>query len=160
MQRSDLITRGIAAFIDLLLILALTRLPDVLGVAAAVGYVLLRDGILDRRSIGKRLLGLHVAPSEGGGETITHRESIIRNSTLAVAYLLFLIPYIGWIPGTLVIAAEGLAAAGDDRGMRIGDLIARTWIVLPVVAVETPPQQTAQSEVKDGETAQPAETRQ
>ncbi len=130
MQRADLTIRAIAGLIDLLVIIGLARLPDVFGYMTATGYILIRDGLLDRRSIGKRLLGLRVVSSEDPEYAASWRESIIRNVPLVVAYFLFLIPYAGWVLGPLALIAEYLAALGDEQGMRIGDLLARTRVVL------------------------------
>ncbi len=129
MQRADLTTRAVAGFVDFLLIIGLARLPDVLGFLSATGYILIRDGLFDRRSIGKKLIGLRVAASEGSGAAVTYRESIIRNATFAVAYLLFLIPYAGWVLAPVAVGVECLAAIGDERGMRIGDMLARTMVI-------------------------------
>jgi len=129
LQRADLTTRSVAGFVDLLLIAGLSRLPDVIGFLSATGYILIRDGLFERQSIGKKLIGIRVATSEPEGPSVTYRESIIRNAPLAVAYLLFLIPYAGWLLGPLAFGAECLAAIGDEKGMRIGDLIAQTMVV-------------------------------
>jgi len=128
LQKADLTTRAIAGLVDLLLIIGLARLPDVLGFLSAAGYILVRDGMFDRRSIGKKLIGLKVVSSEGRLSPQAYRESIIRNVTFAAAYALFLIPYAGWVLGPLMLGAEGLTAMGDDRGMRIGDMLARTFV--------------------------------
>jgi uncharacterized RDD family membrane protein YckC len=129
LQRADLTTRAVAGFVDFLLIISLSRLPDVLGFLCATGYILFRDGLFERQSIGKKLIGIRVSTSEPSGQSVTYRESIIRNVTFAVAYLLFLVPYAGWVLGPLAVGAECLAAIGDERGMRVGDLIARTIVV-------------------------------
>ncbi len=129
MQQADLTTRAVAGFVDFLLIIGLARLPDVLGFLSATGYILIRDGLFDRQSIGKKLIGLRVTASEDSGTVVTYRESIIRNSTFAVAYLLFLIPYAGWVLAPIAVGVECLAAIGDERGMRIGDLLARTMVI-------------------------------
>ncbi len=129
MQRADLTTRAVAGFVDFLLIIGLSRLPDVLGFLSAIGYILIRDGLFERQSIGKKLIGIRITTSEPSGPSVTYRESIIRNVTFAAAYLLFLIPYAGWVLGPLVVGAECLAAIGDERGMRVGDLLARTVVV-------------------------------
>jgi uncharacterized RDD family membrane protein YckC len=131
-RKADLTTRAIAGFVDLLLIIGLSRLPDVIGFLSAAGYILIRDGLFDRRSIGKKLIGLRVIASEDSRPDMTYRESIIRNATFVIAYFLFLIPYAGWILGPLALGAECLTALGDDRGMRIGDMLARTYIALDV----------------------------
>ncbi len=143
MQKADLTTRAVAGFVDLLLIIGLARLPDVLGFLSALGYILIRDGLFQGRSVGKKLIGLSVVTEGGGGAA--YRESIIRNIPLAAAYILFLIPYAGWVLGPLALGMECLVAVGDDQGMRIGDMLARTRVVQPdraaAEAVQEPQQQ-------------------
>lgn len=129
MLKADRITRAVAGFVDLLLIIGLARLPDVIGFLSAAGYILVRDGLFDRKSIGKKLIGLRVASSEDTGSLVTYRESIIRNVPFAAAYVLFLIPYAGWVLGPLMLGMECLVAIGDERGMRIGDMLARTIVI-------------------------------
>jgi uncharacterized RDD family membrane protein YckC len=134
LQRADLTTRAVAGFVDLLIIMGLARLPDILGFLSASGYILIRDGLFDRRSIGKKLIGLRVTASDEAAPEATYRESIIRNAPFAVAYLLFLVPFAGWVIGPVIAGLECLAALGDERGMRIGDLLARTVVVTDVPA--------------------------
>ncbi|MCK9419896.1 MAG: RDD family protein [Nitrospirae bacterium] len=129
MQRADLTTRAVAGLVDLLLIIGLARLPDVIGFLSAAGYILIRDGLFDRRSIGKKLIGLRVLSLEDSGPSATYRDSIIRNVPIVLAYFLFLIPYAGWILCPLALGMEGLIALGDRGGMRIGDMLARTQVV-------------------------------
>ena len=131
MRKADLTTRAVAGFIDLLIVIGLHRLPDILGFLSAAGYLLVRDGLFEGRSAGKKLVGLRVVSADDEGRPCGYRESIIRNVTLAAAYLLFLIPYAGWVLGPLALAVEYLTAAGDDQGMRIGDMLARTRTVQP-----------------------------
>lgn len=129
MRKADLTTRVVAGFIDLLIVLGLTRLPDVIGILAAAGYILIRDGLFANQSIGKKLIGLRMVSADDPGRSVSYRESIIRNTPPALAYLLFLIPYAGWLLGSLALGAECLVALGDERGMRIGDMLAGTWTV-------------------------------
>ncbi len=126
MQKADLTTRAVAGFIDLLIVTALNRLPDVIGFLSATGFILLRDGLFDGQSPGKRLVGLRVAMANGSGRGAGYRESIIRNIPFAIAYMLFIIPFAGWVLGPLALGLECLAAMGDGNGMRIGDLLAGT----------------------------------
>jgi uncharacterized RDD family membrane protein YckC len=135
MQKADLTTRAVAGFVDLLLIIGLARLPDVLGVLSALGYILIRDGLFQGRSVGKKLIGLSVVTEGVRGGAPAYRESIIRNVPFAAAYILFLIPYAGWVLGPLALGMECLVAVGDDQGMRIGDMLARTCVVQPDRAV-------------------------
>ena len=129
MQRADLTTRAVAGLVDLLLVIGLARLPDVIGLLSAAGYILIRDGLFDRRSIGKKLIGLRVLSLEDSGPAAIYRDSIIRNVPIVLAYFLFLIPYAGWILCPLALGMEGLTALGDRGGMRIGDMLARTRVV-------------------------------
>ena len=130
MQRADLTTRAVAGLIDLLLVIGLARLPDVIGFLSAAGYILIRDGLFDRRSIGKKLIGLRVVSLEDTGSASIYRDSIIRNVPFVLSYFLFLIPYAGWAFGPLAVGAECLVAIGDKAGMRIGDMLAKTQVVL------------------------------
>jgi len=132
LQRADLTTRAVAGLVDLLLIIGLARLPDVIGFLSAAGYILIRDGLFDHRSIGKKLIGLRVVSLEDSVPASTYRDSIIRNVPLVLAYFLFLIAYVGWIFCSLALGAECLIAIGDKMGMRIGDMLARTQVVLEV----------------------------
>jgi hypothetical protein len=131
MQKADLTTRAVAGFVDLLLIIGLARLPDVLGFLSASGYILIRDGLFQGRgSVGKKLIGLCVVTESVQGAPPDFRGSIIRNMPLAAAYILFLIPYAGWVLGPVALVMECLIAIGDDQGMRAGDMLARTRVVL------------------------------
>lgn len=129
MQKADLTSRTVAGFIDFLIVVGLTKLPDVFGFLSASGYILLRDGLFEGQSVGKKLLGLQVVLADDNNRPASFRESIIRNVTFILTYILFLIPYLGWILGPIALAAEGLTAVGDGRGMRIGDLLAKTYTV-------------------------------
>jgi len=154
LQKADLTTRAVAGFVDLLLVIGLARLPDVLGFLSAAGYLLIRDGLFEGQSAGKKLIGLRVSPLDGE-KAVTYRESIIRNVPLTLALMLFLIPYVGWLLAPLALGIECLAAIGDDRGMRIGDMLARTWVVPAVLPATTadrkPDTQTAPPSVAEGE---------
>jgi uncharacterized RDD family membrane protein YckC len=146
LRKADLTSRAVAGFVDLLLIIGLARIPDVIGFLSVAGYILIRDGLFDRRSIGKKLIGLHVLSSEDRGPAATYRESIIRNVPFVAAYLLFLIPYAGWVLGPLALVIEWLTAIGDERGMRIGDLLARTYVAGDIPGtVDSAPQPEQQS---------------
>jgi uncharacterized RDD family membrane protein YckC len=156
MQKADITTRAVAGFIDLLLVIGMARLPDVMGFLAVIGYILIRDGLFHGRSVGKKVIGLHVAPVDGPGKTVSFRESIIRNAPIAVAYLLFLVPYAGWLLGPLTLGIEALTAIGDERGMRIGDLLARTYTAqersaepVPAAGADASEQRTADAGMSD-----------
>jgi len=161
LQRADLTTRAVAGLVDLLLVIGLARLPDVIGFLSAAGYILIRDGLFDRRSMGKKLIGLRVISLEESGPSATYRDSIIRNVPIVLAYFLFLIPYAGWMLCPLVLCMEGLTALGDRAGMRIGDLLARTQVVLDAtVKEEKKPAQEQQPDVAPTGTDGPLDTQQ
>jgi len=143
MRTADLTTRSVAGFIDLLLITGLTRLPDITGFLASIGYILIRDGLFERQSVGKKLIGIRIVSADGPERPAAFRESIIRNTPLAAAYLLWLIPFAGWALGPLVVAVEYVTALGDERSMRIGDLLARTEVMAAdqTPAVSSPPRE-------------------
>ena len=156
MQKADLTTRTVAGFVDLLIVIGLARLPDVIGFLAATGYILVRDGLFDQQSVGKKVIGLRVLRVDGPAQAATFRESIIRNIPLAAAFLLFRLPYAGWVLGPLALGVECLAALGDDRGMRIGDLLARTCTAQPEIAgIPSPAAEPVPSSA--GESASPAD---
>jgi uncharacterized RDD family membrane protein YckC len=138
MQKADLTTRAVAGFVDLLIVLGLARLPDVIGMLAAAGYLLFRDGLFAHQSVGKKLVGIRIAPADDAAPAPGFRGSILRNASLALAFLLFKIPYAGWVLGPLAVIIESLTALGDERAMRIGDLVARTWTIRDAAAAETP----------------------
>lgn len=161
MQRSDLTTRAVAGLVDLLLIIGLARLPDVIGFLSAAGYILIRDGLFDRQSIGKKLIGLRVLSLEDSGPAATYRNSIIRNVPIVLAYFLFLIPYAGWILCPIALGMEGLTALGDRQGMRVGDMLARTQVVLEApVRGEKRPAPEQQPEPSPPGTNSPLDTQQ
>ena len=120
----DLVKRGIATFIDFVIIgVAVGILSVVLAfalgrfgmmAAALVGAVavLVRDVAFQGRSPGKTILGLSVVNAQGG--PITLQQSAMRNSTLAVGMLsnaLSAIPILGLLLGPIVgLAALALCA--------------------------------------------------
>ena len=152
MQKTDLTTRIVAGFIDLLIIIGLTRLPDFIGFLSASGYLLIRDGLFERQSVGKKLIGLRVISSDDPELVITFRESIIRNVPLVLAYILFLIPYAGWVLGPVALGIECLTALGDERGMRIGDMLARTCVIPTALAGAAAPGPAATAAPEKAET--------
>lgn len=151
----DIVKRGIATFIDFVIIGAavgiLSVVLIVLGslgamVAGLVGTaaVLARDVALQGRSPGKMVMGLGVVNAQGG--PITLQDSVMRNSTLAVGMLANVvspIPLIGW----LLAAVLGLAALAlcayeiylvATNQPRLGDKLAGTSVVFsgkPIVAI-------------------------
>ena len=126
--KANVLNRFIAKFIDLLMVSLLYELSSRVGFIGGMLYLLIADGFSQGKSIGKWLIGLQTyVPARQS--VCTFRESIIRNFPLAVGYFLFLIPYVGWLFTTSILAFEGLLIIGNGQGMRLGDEVAGTQIL-------------------------------
>jgi len=139
--KADLTKRFIAALIDGVLAGGVSMVPVIGGIVGAA-YILLRDGLtidfMDRRSIGKKLLKLR--PVRADGQPMDPEASIKRNITLcigAVGAIFWIIPILGWIiaillglVGLVVAVIEMVLVLTDPQGMRIGDKLAGTKIVV------------------------------
>ncbi len=125
--KANLVNRCIAKSLDLLLVWALSKLLPPVGFFAGLAYLLIADGFNEGRSPGKWLIGLRVLQWEGA-RPCTFRESVLRNSTLALGYLAMQIPILGWLVAGAVAGLEALLMVGNERGLRLGDDIARTQV--------------------------------
>ncbi|MBI4715368.1 MAG: RDD family protein [Nitrospirae bacterium] len=97
------------------------------GFFAGMTYLLIADGFFDGRSLGKKLIRLKTLSQKG--TWCSYQESILRNLTVGIAYLLFFIPYVGKILFAAVLAVEALLVIGNEKGLRIGDELAGTQVV-------------------------------
>ncbi|MCK6500613.1 MAG: RDD family protein, partial [Nitrospira sp.] len=110
------------------IVAAASRLVPPIGVLAGLAYLLLADGFGGGRSVGKRLIGLQtIVPRTR--DPAGFRESIIRNLPCGLAQLVLEIPYIGWIGWGAVLTLEALLVIGNERGLRLGDEIAKTQVL-------------------------------
>lgn len=126
--KADILNRVIAKFVDAILVIAVGKLLSPAGWLAGLAYVLIGDGFSGGRSIGKRIAGLHtvnVQTQDAAG----FKESIIRNLPLASAYLVFAVPYIGWIVASAITAFETLLMIGNEEHLRLGDELAHTQVL-------------------------------
>jgi hypothetical protein len=126
--KANLLHRMIAKFIDLLLVAALARLLPPVGFFGGMTYLLISDGFLGGRSLGKWLMGLKTVIVDRNGPC-TFKESILRNGPLAAAYLVFFVPYIGWLFCLMVLILETLLIVGNAKGLRIGDELGGTQVL-------------------------------
>ncbi len=127
-SKASLLLRIIAKSLDFIVIaIAVNTIPQI-GYIVGLIYLLISDGLFDGRSLGKKVIRLKVVSvsTEGAG---TFRDSILRNTTLAIAILLLKIPLIGWILSLLIFALELLLMLGNKEGKRLGDDIANTKVV-------------------------------
>lgn len=126
--KANILNRFIAKFIDLLIAAALFELSSRIGLLAGVLYLLISDGMFQGKSAGKWLIGLqtHVPARQAA---CSFKESLIRNAPVALAFVMLLIPYIGWLLATVILAVEALVIIGNEWGLRIGDELAGTQVL-------------------------------
>ncbi len=126
--KAHVLNRFIAKAIDGMLIAAASQVIAPVGWISGLAYALIADGFPGGQSVGKRLIGLQtVVPRTK--EFSGFRESIIRNLPLAFAYLLYPIPYVGWLLAGAVVVFEALLLIGNEQGVRLGDEIAGTQVL-------------------------------
>jgi hypothetical protein len=126
--KAQLLNRFIAKFVDGIIVAAVSRLVPPIGWLGGLAYVLIADGLPGGQSLGKRLVSLQtVVPRTQ--EIAGFKESILRNLPLAVGYLLFPLPYIGWLLALAIIVFETLLIVGNEQGLRLGDELAHTQVL-------------------------------
>jgi hypothetical protein len=128
LRRAGLLLRIAAKVLDFILIAAVIEIIPRAGFFAGLAYLLLSDALFDGRSLGKRLVRLQVISSESR-QPCSFRDSILRNSTFGLGYLLSLIPWIGWLFMAIVSAGEFVLVLGSEEGRRLGDELAKTTVI-------------------------------
>lgn len=125
------LNRIIGKAIDLIIVVALTRVLYPAGPLAAFLYILIADGLKGGRSLGKRVVGLAVINTNTGNPA-DFKDSIIRNSTVAIPVLFFMVPILGWLLwiliGIPVLAIELYLMTRLDAQARLGDTMADTKV--------------------------------
>ncbi len=127
-RRAGLLLRTAAKVIDFILIAAAAEILPRAGFYAGLAYLLLGDGFFDGRSIGKKLIRIRVV-SKTANSPCTFKDSILRNSTLAAGYVLWVVPWVGWILIFVIAAIEFVLILGSEDGSRLGDEIAKTTVL-------------------------------
>ncbi len=130
---ADLVTRFVAALIDVVIVGLISIIP--FGGIVGAAYMLVRDGLdlefMNRRSLGKKLLGLR--PIRLDGQPMDLASSIKRNATFALGPLLSAIPILGLLLGPftamLVLMVEVALLVLDDDRRRLGDRLGNTVVV-------------------------------
>ncbi len=127
-----MIIRRIFAFlIDIVIatLFSIIPIPFISGLIAFL-YILLRDGLTDRGSIGKGILNLQVMTLSG--QRLSYEESIRRNIIFAIPSIFYIIPLVGGILallfGLIVYVIELLAMNSSLKGQRNGDRWAGTVV--------------------------------
>ena len=126
--KAQVLNRGIAKLIDLFIVAAAGQMPVPVGFLGGLAYLLIADGFSGGRSIGKRLIGLQTVLPDSR-EPAGFRESIIRNIPFAAAQVLFVVPYVGWVASTVIVAFEAILIIGNEQGRRLGDELAGTQVL-------------------------------
>ena len=126
--KAHVLNRALARWVDLLIAAAVDQAVPPVGFLAGLIYLLAADGLSQGRSLGKRLVGLQTW-SLKRREAASFSESIIRNLPFAVLFLLFQIPFAGWVFALVVAGFEGLLVIGNERGLRLGDELAQTQVL-------------------------------
>ena len=127
------LNRLIAKAIDLVIAIALVSLP-LYPAAQLAGflYILICDGLWQGRSAGKRVTGLRVVHAPTNNAAV-FRDSVLRNITIAVPFIFFMVPVLGWllwiVIGIPVLAIEVYLMRSLDHQARLGDTMADTKVL-------------------------------
>jgi len=132
LQKPIVLNRLVGKSIDLVLMIALASLPIYPANAlAAFLYVLICDGFKGGRSLGKRVVGLRVVNTTTG-KAASFQDSIVRNCTVAIPVLFFMVPLVGWalwfLFGIPLLAFEIYLMTRLDQHARLGDTMADTQV--------------------------------
>ncbi len=127
-----MIIRRIFAFlIDIVIatLFSIIPIPIISGLIAFL-YMLLRDGLTERGSIGKSLLNLQAMTLSG--QRLNYAESIRRNIIFAIPAIFYIIPLVGGILalffGLIFYVIELLAMNSNPQEQRYGDRWAGTVV--------------------------------
>jgi uncharacterized RDD family membrane protein YckC len=135
-KKASLLLRAIAKTLDFIIIAAAAEVIPRAGFFAGIAYLLIGDGLFDGRSLGKKIIGLRVV-SVDADKPCSFRDSILRNSIFGIGYLLYQIPWFGWVFIVIAIVLEFIILLGSKNGMRLGDEIAKTRVVATTTDTET-----------------------
>ncbi len=140
-------TRVIAALIDSVMSYIVGFIP-ILGAIVGAVYMLLKDGLFEGQSVGKKVMKLQVITEED--KKADFSISAKRNAIFAIPIALMIIPILGWvlapIVGLVILVIEFLKVMNEPGGRRLGD----NWAGTQVIAfTETTGMETAQTSQPD-----------
>jgi len=141
-KKADPVKRIIAFIIDAVASMIVGLIPLVGGLIGAL-YMLFRDALpidlLDRKSIGNKLLKLSVIKIDDHTAGIDYTTSAKRNWMFALGPIMLFfifIPILGWIIDIILgiavfvlIIIEIIKIFSDEKGIRLGDKWAGTMVI-------------------------------
>jgi len=128
LKRAGLLLRTIAKILDFIIIAAAVEIVPRAGFFAGLAYLLIGDGLLNGQSLGKKLIGLRVVSADSQ-KPCTFRDSILRNSTFGIGFLLYQMLWFGWVFLVIVSLFEFILLLGSREQMRLGDEFAKTVVI-------------------------------
>ena len=84
-------------------------------------YFLIKDGLGEGQSLGKRIAGLQVVCLKNN-KPCTKSKSCLRNFILLLLSIIAFIPFMGWLIELITVIA-------NKDGKRLGDMIAKTQVI-------------------------------
>ena len=130
-QKADLGRRIVASIIDGIISGVVGLIPFVGGVIG-FAYMLIKDGLLNGSSPGKKAISLKVVVRETG-DSAGYAESVKRNIIFGIPSLIMIIPVIGLVVAPIlalvVYILELYFIIKDPKGLRYGDHLAGTQVV-------------------------------
>lgn len=127
-----MLSRLLAKFIDLFLVLVLSFAFYPIGIILSIVYLGWSDALKGGQSVGKSFIGIKVISLEDGAPC-SLKQSVVRNLPLLIPLVLAIIPLWGVILSALIgiplIAVELYFLFRLDSGNRMGDVLADTTVM-------------------------------
>ncbi len=126
----DVGNRVLAAVIDGVMSYIIGFIP-IIGAIIGAAYMLLKDGLFEGQSIGKKVMKLQVITE--GDVKADFAVSARRNVIFAIPVIVMIVPVLGWIVapilGLVILIIELLKVINEPKGRRIGDTWAGTQVI-------------------------------
>lgn len=141
----DVGTRVIASIIDGVASYIVGFIP-ILGAIIGAVYMLLKDGLFEGQSIGKKVMKLQVITENDTKADFA--VSARRNAIFAIPVALMIIPVLGWVLAPVVslviVIIELMKVINEPKGRRIGDTWAGTQVIKFSEAVQSETKQATE----------------
>ncbi len=129
-SKVKVVTRVVAALIDGVISYVISFIPVVGAIIGAV-YMLLKDGLFEGQSVGKKVMNIQVITEHG--IKADFGASARRNVIFALPIIIMIIPVIGWILApiisVIILVVEFMKILNEPKGRRIGDTWAGTQVI-------------------------------